>query len=208
MLDFSALNGVTPQSSHTAIMQRYLEFFALNIAGPFPLFHAGATTVCTGHSLAFTDDSFDNITSRLWEFPGGFPSTSTELNPVIRYDSAGKFNVRLTVSDGVHTQSVLKDQYIQVGNCAGAADLTSSTSFFRLFPNPATDHVTIEFTRNMRGMCTFTLCSLTGNKVKEFRQTISDGSLISLPLSGLSKGLYFLRINVGGSVSTRKVIIN
>jgi PKD repeat protein len=208
MLDFSAMNGITPQSSNTAIMQRYLEFFALNIAGPFPLFHAGMTAVCKGQSLTFTDDSFDNITSRLWEFPGGFPSTSTELNPVIRYDTAGKFSVRLTVSDGIHTQSMLKEQYIQVGTCAGAADLTSSTSLFRLFPNPATEQVTIEFTRNISGVCTLTLYGLTGNKVKEVQQAISEGNQISLQLSGLSKGLYFLRVNAGGSVSTRKVIIN
>jgi PKD repeat protein len=47
-------------------------------------------------SIQFTDTSTGEITARLWEFGDG--TTSTDQNPIHRFDNPGTYNVRLTVS--------------------------------------------------------------------------------------------------------------
>lgn len=209
MLDFSQMGGGSAPSTHTVLMQRYLEFFDLNITGPWPLFHAAGTSSCQGQTVMFSDDSFDNITTRNWEFPGGIPATSTEVNPLVRYDIPGKYDVNLTVSNGIHTRTILKQKYMHVDYCSGSGELANSSALFRIYPNPATDHVTIEINRNFSGHCKITIFDLTGRTLME--QTPSpDGihELITLNLAGFRGGLYFVRVQAGSSVSTLKLMLN
>jgi hypothetical protein len=208
MLDFSALSGGLPPSTQTTLMQRYLEFFELNIAGPWPLFHASATALCTGHEVTFTDDSFDNIVTRSWEFQGGTPAGSTEANPVVRYDATGKFDVKLTVSDGVHTTTLMKQQYIRVDQCSGIGKLQAAAPLFKIYPNPATNFVNIEIDRNIIGPFNLRINDLTGCKIMELEQSISTGNFIALNLSGVRKGFYLMTIQVGHLTSTMKLIKN
>jgi hypothetical protein len=208
MLDFSALDGVTPASSGVSRMHRYLDFFDLNISGPFPLFHTVSTSVCLGQLVSFTDDSFSNIVSRSWEFPGGTPAFSNDSAPVVRYDAAGRFDVKLTVSDGHSTRSVLKQEYIRAGQCTGYGDFTASAESFRIYPNPAGDRATVEVSSTVSGSFSLVLFDLSGRKVMESAHSVQDGRRVGLDLSGLVRGVYFLRLQAGGFVSTRKLIRN
>jgi PKD repeat protein len=166
------------------------------------------TTVCQSQAVTFTDDSFDNITSRTWEFQGGTPAFSNELSPEVRYYTTGKYDVKLTVSDGVKTRTILKQKYIQVDHCSGAEEPPAASSLFRLFPNPASEQVTIEINRNISGNCKLTLFDLTGCRVMEVSQSIPAGNHFSMNISALSKGIYFLRVQAGELMSTLKVVRN
>jgi hypothetical protein len=208
MLDFSALAGDLPPSTQTTLMQRYLEFFGLNLSGPYPYFHAATTSACLGQPVIFTDDSFDNIISRSWEFQGGTPATSSEINPSVMYDSPGNFDVQLTVSDGVHTKTMLKQKYIRADHCSGSEEHYAASALFTVFPNPATEIITIEFERNISGSCKIMVFDLTGNTQMERSQAIPAGNRVLLNLSGLNKGLYFMKIQAGELNSTLKVIRN
>ncbi|MEI7661777.1 MAG: T9SS type A sorting domain-containing protein, partial [Bacteroidota bacterium] len=189
------------------LMKHYLEFFGLNIDGPYPYFHAGAATLCQGKTTGFTDDSFDQITSRSWEFPGGFPSSSALADPEVRYDSIGQFDVKLTVSDGVRTKSILKKNYITVDRCNGLA-VHPAGPVFRIYPNPATSKVNIEAIGETSGECRCILLDFTGRRVvgqKIF--PVSAGSTVSMDLAGLKSGLYFLKIQCGTYFHTGKLVI-
>ena len=76
-------------------------------------FTANQTTIITGDSVAFANLS-QNATSYLWTFPGGIPSTSIAKNPTVRYDSAGTFDVTLSVSNGINSDNLTKPAYISV----------------------------------------------------------------------------------------------
>ena len=207
-LNFGLLNGGVYPSDQQTLMQRYLEFFGLNITGPYPLFHAGITTGCSDSTITFSDDSFDNIISHSWEFSGGIPAISSDANPIVRYDSAGKFDVKLTVSDGKHTKSLLKKNYISINRCLGNEEITS-IPLFRIFPNPATDKVSIEFSGKITGPCRFSLFDITGRKLLDWQSSISSGgNKITLNLGGFRRGLYFLRLQSGNTISTQKVILD
>jgi PKD repeat protein len=56
------------------------------------------TTPCEGQTVQFTDMSTGNITSRSWAFQNGTPSTSTQTNPSVTWNTAGAFNVTLTLN--------------------------------------------------------------------------------------------------------------
>ncbi|MFZ4562328.1 MAG: T9SS type A sorting domain-containing protein [Bacteroidales bacterium] len=204
MLDFSALGGVSPPSSQTILMQRYLDFFDLNTTGPYPYFHPAQNAVCRNSSLVFTDDSYDHITTRNWEFEGGTPAASNEQNPVVTYAEAGTFDVKLTVSDGVHVKSVLKENYITVGDCSNVREATIPP--FRIYPNPASGTVTVDFSRKTTDECHIRIFDLAGHQVMDTRKTVPSGNRISLDVSLLGRGFYFLSVQAGEMNATLKLI--
>ena len=55
--------------------------------------------LCEGDSLQFIDDSYNNVSGWSWSFQGGSPSTSTDQNPLIKYNSPGTYDVTLSVND-------------------------------------------------------------------------------------------------------------
>ena len=64
-----------------------------------PDFTADVTEIIEGEQVHFTDLSTQDPTAWSWSFPGGTPSTSTEQNPTIRYNTPGTYSVSLTVSN-------------------------------------------------------------------------------------------------------------
>ncbi len=77
-------------------------------------FTADQTQVCAESQVQFNNLSTSGATSFLWEFPGGNPATSTEVNPLVFYSEEGDYDVRLMVSDGVDTDEILLQDYISV----------------------------------------------------------------------------------------------
>ena len=70
--------------------------------------------VLVGDSVQFFDQSENEPTSWEWHFEGGIPSASSEQNPYVSYDSAGIYNVYLSVSNSAGTDSLLKSGFITV----------------------------------------------------------------------------------------------
>ncbi len=77
-------------------------------------FSADKAIICVGDTIYFSDDSFHNVTSRTWSFPGGNPSSITDENPTVIYNTPGIYNVSLTVSDGTNSMTESKNSYIVV----------------------------------------------------------------------------------------------
>ena len=79
-------------------------------------FQADTTIVLVGDSVQFTDMSTGNPTSWEWSFEGGTPATySGQYPPAITYDTAGKFDVTLIISDGSLTDTAVYTDYIWAG---------------------------------------------------------------------------------------------
>ena len=78
------------------------------------LFTTGNTTVCSGSSVQFTDQSSGSPDSWSWTFEGGTPSTSTLQNPLVTYSTAGIYDVTLTITKGAQTNTLLKTDLITV----------------------------------------------------------------------------------------------
>ena len=81
---------------------------------PVANFSADATYVGTGGAINYQDQSTGNPTSWNWSFPGGTPSTSNAQNPTVYYNTAGTYNVTLTVTNAVGSDSKTLTNYIVV----------------------------------------------------------------------------------------------
>ena len=87
---------------------------------PTAAFSVDVNSLVVGQDITFTDASTNGtatITSWNWTFEGATPSTSTDKNPVVRYNGIGEFNVSLTVSSLVGPNTVSTD-YAITADCA------------------------------------------------------------------------------------------
>jgi PKD repeat protein len=65
--------------------------------------------ICEGGFVSFVDASWGGeATSRVWTFPGGTPSTDTSKIPTVVYNTAGSYDVSLTLTNaaGTHTKTI------------------------------------------------------------------------------------------------------
>lgn len=77
-------------------------------------FAANAREGCAPFSVTFVDQSNIETEAWQWSFPGGEPSTSSEQNPTIRYNSPGTYRVELITSNFFGSDTLALDHYIQV----------------------------------------------------------------------------------------------
>ena len=207
-LEFGSMTGGTEPSSQRTLMQRYLEFFELNITGPYALFHADKTSVCPGSMVNFSDDSFNNIVSWQWEFPGGTPGSGNQANPVVQYNTPGTFDVKLTVSDGSHSRTLVRKNFISIPLCTGQEE-QDVPKRLSIFPNPAKGQTIVTWEDSFEGHGKLYLYNYLGQRVREIEL---DGSIpghqISLNLSELRSGIFFLQLLTKTYTATGKIVVN
>ncbi len=72
------------------------------------------SSICSGELVTFKDVSTGFPDSRIWTFEGGNPSTSTDANPVVQYDTPGKYKVTLEVTNTLGQHTLEEVEYIYV----------------------------------------------------------------------------------------------
>jgi PKD repeat protein len=83
-------------------------------SGPIAVFSAETTTGCAPLTVQFQNLSSSNAESFAWSFPGGEPSTSTEANPVVVYNTAGTYDVSLTAANGQGSNAFTQNGFVVV----------------------------------------------------------------------------------------------
>ncbi|MDD4603518.1 MAG: T9SS type A sorting domain-containing protein [Bacteroidales bacterium] len=209
LLEFGSLaDSIQAPSTRQTLMKRYLDFFGIDFSGLHPLFHSAQPLIFQGEEVTFTDDSYDHVQSWQWEFPGGTPAISTLQNPVVRYNTTGKYDVSLTVSDGKNTRILTRGKYIQVKLGTGIEPVSTQLPFL-IYPNPAHDFLTFEWKESCRLPVQLSLIDYLGKTVLK---KVVKGENLSVParinLSGLSQGVYVLRVQTPTSRFVTKVIVN
>src|SRR5690554_4471576 len=81
---------------------------------PNARFEADTTVICEGETLQFNDLSSGPPTSWSWTFNGGTPSSSTDQNPTVVYDTPGNYSVTLSITSDGGNSSITKTNYITV----------------------------------------------------------------------------------------------
>ncbi|HXK82495.1 MAG TPA: T9SS type A sorting domain-containing protein [Bacteroidales bacterium] len=164
---------------------------------PVALFSADNTQPPEGTQVTFTNESL-NADEFSWAFEGGDPATSTDENPVVTYNTVGQYNVTLTVtqtSTGA-TDTRLIEDYIDVQPTYISPSATES---FKVYPNPATDIVTVEandITR-MRVM----------NSLGQIVFESNDHSVNTFDVSNWNGGWYILEVTSGSEIIRTNVIV-
>ncbi|MDN5205257.1 PKD domain-containing protein [Fulvivirgaceae bacterium BMA10] len=101
-------NGNAFYSVSTFVVVKSSTAINAPVVSPIADFSASKPSVNEGESIDFTDKSVNIPSSWLWTFEGGTPSSSTSQNPSVTYNTAGKYNVTLQVTNsaGSNTKTI------------------------------------------------------------------------------------------------------
>jgi len=103
-----------------------------------------------------------------------------------------------------HGISALKMGEAAIGTIGNAGKLT-----FNLFPNPSKDNVTITWSQENLKEPNVNIYNAFGQMVEEIQVGISSAGLqtVSLDISKLERGTYFVKIKAGQSFGMKKLIL-
>lgn len=91
--------------------------YVAQTCSPFADFEVNLENICSGNNVQYTDLSYNGDLSQanwLWTFQGGTPSTSSEINPIVSYNSTGNFNTSLTVTNQTGSDQITKNSIVNV----------------------------------------------------------------------------------------------
>ncbi len=72
------------------------------------------TEGCSPMEIQFTDESSLNTSNWQWVFPGGMPENSNQQNPVVTYNAAGQYDIRLIASNDAGADTIEFVNYILI----------------------------------------------------------------------------------------------
>lgn len=149
--------------------------------------------------LEFTDLSFYEPESWDWDFGDGH--TSTERNPLHRYDEIGIYDVCLTVSNsyGEHTQCYTL--HLGVTSTGEPAPPIETL----VYPNPADEFFILSYDATQK--VDAVLYDATGRQVQRQSLVLGSHRQQEWDVSGLEAGMYFLQGYVGGQIVFREKVL-
>jgi len=106
-------------------------------------FYTNSTFDCQPFTVEFLNNSSANVVDYFWEFEGGTPATSTDVDPVVVYNDAGIFDVSLTVSNNNGSDQFQLFDYIEVDPLPQANFTTSVNMSTVNFTNTSTDELSV-----------------------------------------------------------------
>lgn len=159
----------------------------------------------SGSTVIFSNNNTDLI-SYVWDFgDGNIDSTS---NPVTHtYSTPGTYTVTLTQVNGCGTYTST-----QVITITGIGETENfNEQLLQVFPNPATDVVTLQGIKPDNGAMVIELFSSTGQLVYSRTENNSGIGAYSISLNlastGISEGAYILKVSTTEHYAVRKLII-
>lgn len=186
----------------------YTVLFSAQTAKPEADFRTNRNYLLPGNGVYFTDVSNFQPTSWEWSFPGGNPSSSTVQNPAnVIYANSGIYSVRLIARNALGTDTIVKASYIHVGNVSSTVEVLAELNKLSVFPNPATDKVTIQYGFEGKKLLTLSLVNTLGQRV--MHKTVSAASQLAteLDVRNTAAGVYYLQISDGTVLVTKKLIL-
>ncbi len=117
----------------------------------------------------------------------------------------------VNVTDGGNNLYI-DDIYVGDGSAprtVGIPEVSETIGKVSLFPNPSNGQSTLEFSLKGRGKTEINIYSIQGRLVQSINEeTASEGlHRVSLPTANLLPGVYFVRLRIGSSEKTTKMII-
>jgi len=105
---------------------------------PVADFNKAIIYICAGTSVNFTDLSWQaDPTSWQWDLPGGSPSTSTDQNPVIQYNTPGVYDVTMTATSAGGSDDITSTGMVVVSPANGTYGVPYTEDFENTGPIPS-----------------------------------------------------------------------
>lgn len=115
-----------------------------------------------------------------------------------------------TLSFSTSDTTTMRDKILSLINgTLNTNDLPSTVSLLNLFPNPASDNVSINFELNEASNVLIDVTDITGKKIITLADEPMQIGKVSkqFSIATLPKGLYLVRVNAAGTVAHQKLIV-
>jgi hypothetical protein len=87
-------------------------------------------------------------------------------------------------------------------------DVVLNKENIKLYPNPTTDQINVQFNLNHTSVVTFKLTDISGRTILTQKNTYRAGNNnVSIHCSGLQKGVYLLQTIISNKATTQKIVI-
>ena len=191
--------------SDSLLRQNYITVAMLP---PIADFEANITEIEEGDEISFTNLSQQKPETHQWFFEGGTPQQSSlETPPVIHYNKAGTYSVRLKVTNAGGESTEKKEGYITVKPKVAITEQDISSAI-AIYPNP-TDGVLHVETQCIASLQSVEIFDMLGCVVEtRLIASLHDDTTSSLRLdvSNLPTGIYFIRIQTENGMVVRKIV--
>lgn len=165
-------------------------------------FSMSTDTVDIGDTLYLTDQS---ITANSWIWSFGDGGSSTLQNPQHVYQSQGKYNVRLTVTDSNSCVRFV-EKFVVVTNSIGTNELSFNNNLFSLYPNPNSGRFFLESKGQNWSAYELRIMDMRGAIISQFTD-LDNSREIELEVSNLKAGVYQILILEEGTFRSRKSFV-
>jgi PKD repeat protein len=195
------LVGANSSDKTTVTKLNYINVSNTSNLKPICDFTADVVTPNTVQTVRLFDLSDNNPTSWQWTInPTTFSfqnaTTATSKNADVKFSAFGLYSVTLKVTNSTGTDQKAKTNYITV---AANASKALNKSFITLFPNPATDKISV------RGINAIAQASATATNGQQVQLSFIENEI---DITNLSSGIYFIIIkdNTDGVYQTKLVV--
>jgi putative intracellular protease/amidase len=172
----------------------YVDFFANKSGGLDPV------------TVEFTDMSSGQVEYWEWDFDDDGWIDSNERNPTFTYTEPGIFDVKLIVSNGVETDTLVKENLIRV--ISNDIEEVEKREQIIIYPNPVSESTVIEV--NIKEESELSIYDQLGNIINQ--RTLKSGiyyyPLALLTANELKTGIYFVCLRNGAIYESKKFIVN
>lgn len=203
--EFGGLTDGAYPSTKNNLLEEYLDFFGIGIAGLEANFAAYPTTVAPGGSAGFYDFSTGGASSWTWSFPGGTPETSSEQNPCVFYNSLGSYDVQLIVSNGITSDTLLKTGYIDVAYPTGSCETNGISA--SIMPNPNNGSFRLTLASPVTGKVAVRIFNLLGAPVYQNNVRVDGNASLQVDLN-VPDGMYILHLQGDNATLTKRILIH
>lgn len=148
--------------------------------------------------VSFTDASKNVPNVWAWNFGDSNNGTSEEKNPTYTFPAAGTYNVSLISGNASGNDFISKTVIV---NELGVGINNQSVTVIDIYPNPASSNLTIK-TSNPLEDVTIEVYNILGTQL--FSTQLKSLNTYTIPTSDLNNGMYFVKISLKGSSSTKK----
>lgn len=149
-------------------------------------------------TVFFAVTSPENVSTYSWNFGDGSTAANAPSGISHTYEEDGQYTVNCVISNDCGTETLT--QSITIHNTASVAEQTIEG--LKVYPNPASDMVTISLEGNQEASAT--IYSVSGSKLYE---TSTFHAQAKINVQNWEKGVYFVQVSSEGRTSVSRIVV-
>lgn len=177
---------------------------------PHPAFDAAGVTGPAPLSVSFVNRSWEGAGASSWDFGDG--GTSTAASPSHTYAGPGAYSVTLTVTGPTGSVQERKFHLVHAFSATSVTPVPAAAAQFALsrnYPNPFNPATSIGYSIGAATRVSLAVYDMLGRKVATLVDAVQGAGSYSVTWDGSrnASGVYYLRLEAGGHMLTRKMTL-